>query len=158
MKLCCWAVSEAMAQAVCTSMAREFLRTWRKLWRTMRLELSWVRRRGGGSLFSNSLSLSLSRTHSTGDPLAHMSLASCYTHGRGVTQSYEKAFHHHLQASKSGLRSSHNSCSSYILHQPSSLSLSLPLLPLPRTASSTLQCWWTLLCRERGGAKLQEGR
>jgi TPR repeat protein len=33
-----------------------------------------------------------------------MSLASSYTHGRGVTQSYERAFHHHLQASESGLR------------------------------------------------------
>ena len=35
--------------------------------------------------------------------MAHMSLASCYTHGRGVTQSYEKAFQHHLKASESGL-------------------------------------------------------
>ena len=44
-----------------------------------------------------------------------MSLATCYTHGRGVTQSYERAFHHHLQASESGLRHCSAHTHSYIL-------------------------------------------
>lgn len=34
--------------------------------------------------------------------MAHLSLASCYTHGKGVKQSYEQAFHHHLKASEAG--------------------------------------------------------
>ena len=38
----------------------------------------------------------------SGDPLAHLSLARCYTKGNGVEQSYEKAFQHHLKASESG--------------------------------------------------------
>ena len=38
----------------------------------------------------------------SGDPLADLSLARCYTKGKGVEQSYEKAFQHHLKASESG--------------------------------------------------------
>ena len=34
--------------------------------------------------------------------MAHLSLAQCYTHGKGVKQSYEEAFHHHLVASETG--------------------------------------------------------
>ena len=34
--------------------------------------------------------------------MAHLSLAVCYTHGKGVEQSAEKAFQHHEEASKSG--------------------------------------------------------
>ena len=38
-----------------------------------------------------------------GDPMAHLSLAVCYTHGKGVEESMLKAFEHHTEASKSGV-------------------------------------------------------
>ena len=38
----------------------------------------------------------------TDDPMAHLSLAVCYSQGKGVEESIEKAFEHHQEASKSG--------------------------------------------------------
>ena len=46
----------------------------------------------------------------TGDPLALLSLAHCYTHGKGVEKSFEKAFEHHLEASKSGIMNTEGFC------------------------------------------------
>ena len=34
--------------------------------------------------------------------MAHLSLAVCYSQGKGVEESVEKAFEHHQEASKSG--------------------------------------------------------
>ena len=80
-----------------------------------------MKREGAFSLNSLSVSLSLS----AGDPIAHLSLASCYTHGRGVTQSYEKAFNHHLQASEAG--QNHLQLTQQLLMLPLSLSPGLPV-------------------------------
>ena len=38
----------------------------------------------------------------SGDPLANLSLAQCYSQGRGVDQSLEEAFRQHLLASDKG--------------------------------------------------------
>ena len=38
----------------------------------------------------------------SGDPAAHLALAQCYTHGRGLAQSYEKAFEHNKRACELG--------------------------------------------------------
>ena len=40
---------------------------------------------------------------SIGDVSAHMSLAQCYNHGKGVEQNFEKMFSHHLKAAESGM-------------------------------------------------------
>lgn len=37
-----------------------------------------------------------------GDKLGHMSLASCYNHGKGVKQNFEKMFEHHKLAAENG--------------------------------------------------------
>ena len=37
--------------------------------------------------------------------MAHLSLAVCYTHGKGVEESLDKAFEHHKEAGKSGKES-----------------------------------------------------
>ena len=37
-----------------------------------------------------------------GDAQAQLSIARCYNHGKGVGQSFEKAFEHHMEAAKAG--------------------------------------------------------
>ena len=37
-----------------------------------------------------------------GDAQAQLSIARCYNHGKGVEQSFEKAFEHHMEAAKAG--------------------------------------------------------
>ena len=38
-----------------------------------------------------------------GDPTAELSLAHCYSHGKGVTQDLTKAFQYHLSAAEKGI-------------------------------------------------------
>ena len=38
-----------------------------------------------------------------GDMEAQLSVARCYNHGKGVEQSFEKAFKHHMKAAEAGV-------------------------------------------------------
>ena len=86
-------------------------------------------------------------TH-TGDPLAHLSLAHCYTHGKGVEESATKAFEHHLEASKS-------SQYQFILSIYEKHIYIVKILC--RQSSGFIQRCHSLLCWQRCGTELQEG-
>ena len=48
--------------------------------------------------------LSLSHSRPSGDATAELSLAHCYSHGKGVTEDLAKAFEYHASAAEKGMR------------------------------------------------------